>query len=74
MGVVGVQHAEGYGWKNHGEVEKQRGGDCLLYRVLADDAILEVVQVERESSEEVLADAFADVIPLQESNTWHYLS
>ena len=68
MRVVGVQNAEGYGGENHGEVEKQRGGDCLLNGVLADDAILEVVQVEREPPEEVLADAFADVIPLKGAN------
>ena len=66
MGVVGVQNAECHGGENHGEVEEERGGDGLLYCVFSDDAVLEVVQVERESSEEILADALADVIPLQE--------
>ena len=64
MSVVGVQDTEGNSRKNHGEVEKQRGGNGLLYRVLSDDAILEVVEVEGESPEEVLANAFANVIPL----------
>ena len=65
MGVVGVQDAECHGGENDGEVEEEGGGDGLLNGVLADDAILEVVQVEREPPEEVLADAFADVIPLK---------
>ena len=64
MSVVGVQDTEGNSRENHGEVEKQRGGNGLLYRVLSDDAILEVVEVEGESPEEVLANAFANVIPL----------
>ena len=65
MGVVGVQDAECHGGEDDGEVEEEGGGDGLLNGVLADDAILEVVQVEREPPEEVLADAFADVIPLK---------
>ena len=68
MGVVGVQDAECHGGEDDGEVEEEGGGDGLLNGVLADDAILEVVQVEREPPEEVLADAFADVIPLTAAN------
>ena len=64
MSVVGVQDTEGNSRENHGEVEKQRCGNGLLYSVLSDDAILEVVEVEGESPEEVLTNAFANVIPL----------
>ena len=66
MSVVGVQDSECHGGENDGEVEEERGGDGLLNGVLADDAILEVVQVEREPPKEVLADAFADMIPLKD--------
>ena len=69
MGVVGVQDAECHGGENDRKVEEEGGGDGLLNGVFADDAILEVVQVEREPPEEVLADAFADVIPLTGENT-----
>ena len=68
MGVVGVQDAECHGGENDRKVEEEGGGDGLLNGVFADDAILEVVQVEREPPEEVLADPFADVIPLKEAN------
>ena len=68
MGVIGVQDAECHGGEDDGEVEEEGGGDGLLNGVLADDAILEVVQVEREPPEEVLADAFADVMPLTGAN------
>ena len=47
-GVVGVEHAQGHGGQDHGEVEEQRGGRGLADGVLAHDAVLEVVQVVGE--------------------------
>ena len=71
--VVRVEHAQRHRGQDHGEVEEERGRGGLAQGVLADETVLEVVEVIGEAAGEVALDAATELVPLDVVLKGNYL-